>query len=106
MSMGSKKPQPPPGDYKYNPDRPVSPPPPRKSRGSAMPAYWVLVWMPSGIPIVPYDLNPGSDDDGMLVYGSREAGDLAAKHQMKLWGADDEQAVAIPLSHVGLAITV
>ena len=103
--MGSKKPQPPPEDYKYDPDRPVSPPPPRKTRGSAMPAYWVLVWMPSGNPIVPYDSNPESDDEGMLVYRSKRAGELAAKHQMEMYG-DDEQAVAIPLSQLGLAITV
>ncbi len=32
-------------------------------------------------PVVPFDANPDSDDEGMLVYRCRAAAESAAEHQ-------------------------
>lgn len=61
--------------------------------------WWTVVWMPSNRPIVPYDANPKSDDEGLLVYRTKKAAELAADHQFEMYG-DMELAVAVPLSSV------
>lgn len=45
---------------------------------------WTLK-LPDGQPVVPYDSNPGSHDEGMLVYRSEEAAISAAKHQNEMY---------------------
>jgi hypothetical protein len=47
------------------------------------------------IPVVPFDCNPGHDDEGMMVYRSRKAAVFSAKHQNGLYDLD---CIAISLS--------
>jgi hypothetical protein len=67
----------------------------------SIPDYHVLVWMPSGTPIVPFDCNPTHEDDGMLLYTSRAAAVESARHQQAMYG-DDETATPVPLAQVGI----
>jgi hypothetical protein len=55
-----------------------------------MKELWTIVHRASGKPVVPYDTNPGSDDEGMLVYRSRKAAELAAEHQSDMYDLDCE----------------
>ena len=51
--------------------------------------YWVVCDDEFGEPILPFDCNPGcEDDEGMLVYRSRDAAFSAAAHQENLYGID------------------
>lgn len=59
--------------------------------------YWVLVWMPSGTPIPPYDSNPGSSDEGLMVYRNECAAKSAAEHQQNMYGCDDDSETATPI---------
>ncbi len=61
--------------------------------------WWTVVWSPSMTPIVPYDENPGSDDEGLLVYRSKTAAEHSANHQQKMYG-EDQEAIAVPLDSV------
>lgn len=71
---------------------------------SAAKEYWVLIWLPSCEAIPPYDSNPGSSDEGLLVYRSKKAATSAAKHQQDMYG-DKETAHAIPLSQFGIKVS-
>ena len=55
-----------------------------------MSELFTVVNRQTGIPIVPIDCNPESDDEGMLVYWSREAAELAAEHQSERYEMDCE----------------
>jgi hypothetical protein len=52
--------------------------------------YWTLVLSDSeenaGMAVKPIDCNPGSDDEGLLVYRSYDAAVRASKHQLKSFG--------------------
>ena len=51
---------------------------------------WVL-WVPaSKKPVIPWDCNPGHNDEGMLVYSSHDAAMSAATHQRELYGVECE----------------
>lgn len=50
--------------------------------------YWTIVHKGTKTPVVPFDTNPGSVDEGMLVYWSRVAADLACEHQFALYGVE------------------
>jgi hypothetical protein len=39
-----------------------------------------------GKPVIPFDCNPGSSDEGMLVYRSKDAAANAARHQRDTYG--------------------
>lgn len=68
-------------------------------------SYWTLIWS-SGEPVPPLDENT-HDDQGFIVYRSREAAEAAAQHQNELWGQaedDDEHVIAVLLDRVGLRI--
>ncbi len=41
-------------------------------------------------PVVPFDANPDSDDEGMLVYRCRAAAESAAEHQAECYDLDCE----------------
>jgi len=61
---------------------------------------WTLRWFNTengsgGSIVPPGDCNPGSDDEGMLVYRSLEAADKSAQHQTELYG--DSETVARPI---------
>ena len=51
---------------------------------------WTVVMRDTGNPVVPYDCNPESDDEGMLVYLSRRAAEMSAVHQSDLYDLDCE----------------
>lgn len=51
-------------------------------------------------PIVPYDCNPGSDDDGLLVYRSKAAAEHSATHQTDVYGDNKTRAIAVSLDSV------
>lgn len=61
--------------------------------------WWTVVWSPSMTPIVPYDSNPVSADEGLLVYRSKTAAKHSANHQQEMYG-DDQEAIAVPLDSV------
>lgn len=61
--------------------------------------WWTVVWSPSMTPIVPYDSNPGSADEGLLVYRSKTAAEHSANHQQEMYGGEEE-AIAVPLESV------
>jgi hypothetical protein len=48
-------------------------------------------------PIHPVDENPGNEDQGMMVYFSREAAEKAAEYQNDMYELD---AIACPLADV------
>ncbi len=50
-------------------------------------------------PIVPYDSNPGSADQGLLAYRSKTAAEHSANHQQACYG-EDQEAIAVPLDSV------
>lgn len=52
-----------------------------------MDKLWTLVHH-TGMPVIPFDCNPKSKDDGMLVYRSRQAALAASKHQNRMYGLD------------------
>lgn len=62
-------------------------------------AFWTVVWNTDGRPVSPLDRNPGSPDEGMLVYRTRKAAQLAAKHQTDSYG-DGAIAIAVPLTTI------
>lgn len=70
--------------------------------------FWTLRWFDYGTDepsdfVYPQDENPESDDEGLLVYLSKEAADAAAIYQSMLWGKDqtgEQYAKAVPLSSV------
>lgn len=62
-------------------------------------AFWTVVWNTDGRPVPPLDSNPGSDDEGMLVYRTRKAAQLAAEHQSNSYG-DGAIAIAVPLTTI------
>lgn len=65
---------------------------------------WTLVWT-SGEPVPPLDENTGHEDQGFMVYRSREAAEAAAEHQNELYmGSDGEHIIAVPVESVGLRI--
>lgn len=67
---------------------------------------WTLVWT-SGQPVPPLDDNPSHDDQGFIVYRSREAAMRAAEHQNDMWGSaenDIDHIIAVPVENVGLRI--
>lgn len=49
---------------------------------------YTIVHIQSLRPVVPFDCNPDSDDEGMLVYGSFEAASKAADHQNGLYDVE------------------
>lgn len=51
-------------------------------------SYWTIVHRDSRTPVVPFDCNPKSEDDGMLVYRSRQAAVAACKHQNHMYDLD------------------
>ena len=56
-------------------------------------------------PVVPFDCNPEfEEDEGMLVYRSREAAEASARHQESLYGV--EGANARPLHEVLAALAI
>lgn len=63
-----------------------------------MDKLYVLVWDDFGTEVVPFDCNPSHKDQGMLVYRSKEAADMAAEHQTDLYGDDNHIATSILLS--------
>lgn len=64
---------------------------------TVQPEFWTLVWMPAGVPIVPYDSNT-HEDAGLLVYRSQDAAECAAEHQQAMYGNCDETAAPKRLS--------
>lgn len=48
-------------------------------------------------PVLPCDCNPGTGDEGMLVYRTKRAATAAAKHQMETFQV---RCRAVPLSSV------
>lgn len=58
---------------------------------------WTIVHKGGWEPVVPADCNPGSQDEGMLVYRSREAAQKAADHQFDTYEVD---CVVVLLSDV------
>lgn len=59
---------------------------------------YTLIWSDTKRPIPPYDSNPGSSDEGLLVYRSLKAAESAARHQQMLYSLRDSQkAVALSL---------
>ena len=48
--------------------------------------YWTIVHLESDIPVIPFDCNPRSKDEGMLVYRSYQAALAACVHQQSLYG--------------------
>jgi hypothetical protein len=48
--------------------------------------YWTIVHDKTRHPVIPFDCNPGSADEGMLVYRSRRAASAACGHQRQLYG--------------------
>jgi hypothetical protein len=69
--------------------------------GNKTKKFWVLVWDDGKtiVPIVPEDENPGDDDQGMIVYRTKDAAENAAQHQQDFWSLD-VKAKAIPLSEL------
>lgn len=65
---------------------------------------WVLIWDKSKEPVPPLDDNTYHEDQGMIVYGSKEAADGGAKHQNDLYeGSEDNGTViAVPLSQIAV----
>jgi hypothetical protein len=64
---------------------------------------WVVVWSPEFqgdeiIPIAPMDCNEEHEDQGMLVYRSKEAAEAMARKQESLYGGDSNKGVAMRLS--------
>ncbi|MEN6507139.1 MAG: hypothetical protein ABFD92_21595 [Planctomycetaceae bacterium] len=49
---------------------------------------WTVVLCKSNEPVVPIDDNPESDDQGMIVYRSQRAAELAAEYQAEMYGID------------------
>lgn len=47
---------------------------------------WTIVHREDRQPVVPFDCNPGCDDEGMLVYWNYKAARSAATHQNLLYG--------------------
>lgn len=50
---------------------------------------WTIVLRRDGSPVVPFDANE-HEDQGMLVYLTREAAEVAAEHQADLYEIDCE----------------
>jgi hypothetical protein len=71
----------------------------RKTRATKTPKWWTVVWKQNMEPIVPFDSNPASDDEGLLVYRSKVAAEHAAIHQQEMY-SDGEEAIAVPLDSV------
>lgn len=70
-----------------------------------MDQLWTLVWVDRetkarGIIVPPSDCNPGSPDEGMLVYRSLEAAEASAEHQTELYGDAESEARPIRLDEV------
>lgn len=57
---------------------------------TALHELWTVVMRDTGDPVIPYDCNPESPDEGMLVYLSQRAAELSAEHQSDLYGLDCE----------------
>lgn len=63
-----------------------------------MKAWTICHGKQSGLdPVVPLDDNPGSKDEGMLVYSSEKAAKFAARHQANLYAMECR---AVPLDDV------
>jgi hypothetical protein len=62
----------------------------RKETVMQLSDLWTVVMRATGMPVLPVDCNPESDDEGMLVYRSRRAADTAAEHQSDMYGLDCE----------------
>ena len=65
---------------------------------STLQSLFVIVNSDTGTPVPPIDCNPDHEDQGMMVYLSREAADLAAIHQSQFFFGDDPLPIAIPLA--------
>lgn len=46
---------------------------------------WTLIDDETGIPVLPLDDNPGSADEGMLLYLTEKGAQSAAQHQRDSW---------------------
>jgi hypothetical protein len=58
----------------------------RKNPAARLDGFWTLISRESREPIPPLDCNPGSKDEGMLVYRSERAAMSACRHQKRLYG--------------------
>jgi hypothetical protein len=47
--------------------------------------FWTVVHSDTGEPVLPFDANPESDDEGMLVYLSKIAAEASARHQAETY---------------------
>lgn len=47
--------------------------------------FWTVVMSDTGLPVLPFDCNPDSCDQGMLVYQSKSAAEKSAKHQRRMY---------------------
>ncbi len=59
--------------------------------------WWTLIWEGTTTPVVPFDENPGSYDEGMLVYRTQKAAQCACRHQRDLY---DVQCKPIRLNEI------
>jgi hypothetical protein len=50
--------------------------------------FWTVIDHATRVPVVPSDCNPGSSDEGFIVYRSKRAAELAAEHQSELYELD------------------
>jgi hypothetical protein len=46
---------------------------------------WTIVHSDTKNPVLPMDCNPKSDDEGMLLYRSQKAAELAADYQTEMY---------------------
>jgi hypothetical protein len=53
--------------------------------GESMSDLWTIVHSDTKKPVLPMDCNPESDDEGMLVYRSQKAAELAAEYQAEMY---------------------
>lgn len=51
-------------------------------------SYWTIVHRIGREPVLPFDSNPRSEDEGMLVYRSHQAAVAASKHQNRMYNLD------------------
>lgn len=49
---------------------------------------WTIVHAKEKTPVLPFDCNPRSSDEGMLVYRSYSAALAASKHQNRMYDLD------------------
>lgn len=51
-------------------------------------SLWTIVHRKCKTPVLPFDSNPRSSDEGMLVYRSYQAATAACKHQNQMYELD------------------